>query len=132
MDIAGLVVAGISALGTLVQAYYARRGDQRQVKNSTIKKAEARAAIPLKTGTKVIRKVIDDDLLTAMNDSLSRHQESLIQAFQDEQLNESQRAVKVEQARAAICLTLQQIKHFNNQSLPTRRLEKLWASNRCH
>ena len=76
MDVAGLVVAGISALGTLVQAYYARRDDQRQVKGSTIKKAKTRAAVPLKTGTKVISQVIDDKLLNAMNATLSRHQQA--------------------------------------------------------
>ncbi|WP_414829712.1 hypothetical protein [Alteromonas sp. H39] len=132
MDVAGLVVAGISALGTLVQAYYARRDDQRQVKASTIKKAKARASVPLKTGTKVLSQVIDDTLLKAMNATLSRHQQALVRAFEDQNITESQRAIKVEEARAAICQTLQQIKHFNNQTLPTRRLEKLWESNRCH
>ncbi len=132
MDVAGLVVAGISALGTLVQAYYARRDDQRQVKGSTIKKAKTRAAVPLKTGTKVISQVIDDKLLNAMNATLSRHQQALVRAFEDQNITESQRAIKVEEARTAICQTLQQIKHFNSQTLPTRRLEKLWESNRCH
>lgn len=132
MDIAGLLVAGISALGTLVQAYYVARQDQRAVKKSTLRKAGERAASPLKTGTKVVSQVIDDELLTAMNATLATHHEALIRAFEDSSINESQRALRVEAARTAICQTLQQIRHFNNQNLPTRRLEKLWASNRCH
>jgi len=131
MDFAGLVIAGISALGTLVQAYYSARQSSDKVKKSVIRQADKRASQPLKTGTKVVSNVIDDALLEALNKQIAAHHDALINAFTDQSLPESQRAVAVDNARAQICHVLMEIKRFNSGQLPTRRLENLWQSNRC-
>ena len=54
IEVAGLVVAGVAALGTLVQAYYAARGANKSVSQTTIKQAEERASEPLKIGQKKV------------------------------------------------------------------------------
>lgn len=131
MDFAGLVIAGISALGTLVQAYYSARQNRSQVSHSTLKKAAERASTPLKTGTKVVDNVIDDALLKALSEEVLACNQRLIDAIVDKNLSEARRVVAVEDARAQICRVLSQIRQFNEGTLPTRRLEKLWASHRC-
>ncbi|WP_448566886.1 hypothetical protein [Thalassotalea ganghwensis] len=131
MDLAGLLVASLSALGSLVQAFYTAKSDQGNVSKTTISKAKKRAKKPLKTGTKTVSAVIDDKLLLALSKQLEQHQSELITAFEARDINAEQTLINVEQARQNICHVLQQIKRFNQGDLPTKRLEKLWHSNGC-
>ena len=41
IEIAGLVVAGVTALGTIVQAFYTAREKNRKISRASLKKAEA-------------------------------------------------------------------------------------------
>lgn len=131
MDIAGLFVASVSALGSLIQAFYTARDSNKKIDNHKVRLLQKRAKKPLKIGIKTIDAIIDDKLLTALSNDIEKHNLILIKAFSNSQLNEAEKAVKVEAARQQICKTLTEIKKFNNDQLPTKRLEKLWLSNRC-
>ncbi len=131
MDIAGLVVAGVSALGTLVQAFYAAKNSNSEVSKSVISRAEDRASKPLKVGTKVVDDVIDQDLLLTLCHEIETHNKALISAFTNPELSVSEKELLVESARAQICKFLSEVMDFNNGQLPTERLKKLWQSNRC-
>ncbi|NTS76196.1 hypothetical protein HR060_04880 [Catenovulum sp. SM1970] len=131
MDLAGLVVAGISALGTLVQAFYSAKNNNSEIDQTKINQANKRANQALKVGAKTVDDVIADDLLKALSSEIEHHHQLLIDAFSDKAISDSEKAVKVEQARGQICKVLGEIMRFNDGVLPTKRLEKLWASNRC-
>ena len=131
MDLAGIVVASLSALGTLVQAFYAVKNTNGKVAESKIKQAEKRASEPLKVGAKKVDDVIDDFLLATLCDELERQDSNLVEAFRTSNMSQVDTAIKVENARAQICKVLSEIMRFNEGNLPTKRLEKLWVSNRC-
>ncbi|MGH1381404.1 MAG: hypothetical protein ACRAU9_10715, partial [Shewanella xiamenensis] len=73
MDLAGIVVASLSALGSLVQAYYSAKVANKNVPEKIIKNAEKRAAEPLKIGAKQVDDVIDDHLLAVLNNEIEKH-----------------------------------------------------------
>ncbi|MGL1957880.1 MAG: hypothetical protein OCD00_11265 [Colwellia sp.] len=131
MDLAGLLISGVSALGSLVQAFYSAKSSNKSIDKSAINKAEKRALSPLKVGTKKVEDVIDEELLTTLSIEIDKHNKSLIEAFRSEHMTEAEHAIKVEMARTQICKVLSEVMRFNEGSLPTKRLEKLWASNRC-
>ena len=131
MDLAGLLISGVSALGTLVQAFYSAKSTNATVDESTIKKAEKRASEPLKIGIKKVEDVIDEELLTTLSKVIDKHNKSLIEAFRSEHMTQAEHAVKVEEARTQICKVLSEVMRFNDGQLPTERLKKLWSSNRC-
>lgn len=131
MDIAGLFVASVSALGSLIQAFYTARDSNKKVDNRKVRLLQKRAKKPLKVGIKTIDAIIDDKLLAALSSNIEKHNKILIDAFTNNQLSDAEKAVKVEEARIQICKTLSEIKKFNNDQLPTKRLEQLWLSNQC-
>jgi hypothetical protein len=131
IEIAGLVVAGVTALGTLVQAFYTARAKNRKVSPASLKKAEARASEPLKVGAKRVAEVIDKELLEALQSEIENRHQKLIAVIRSENVSEREREKQVEAARQQICRFLRQVRKFNAGQLPTRRLEDLWASNRC-
>ncbi len=131
MDLAGLIIAGISAMGTLIQAYYSAKEQNKRIPPSTVKAAQKRANTPLKVGAKRVRAVIDDELLHTLNAEVHLQQRNLLAVLQDQT---SPQAAKDRQIRAAereICRVLRQIKKYNDQALPTERLKKLWTSHGC-
>ncbi|TOP74557.1 hypothetical protein CGH09_22325 [Vibrio parahaemolyticus] len=131
MDIAGLVVSGASALGSLVQAYYAAKGSNSKVSKKVITKADVRASTPLKVGAKKVADVIDEELLLALSREIEKHHKALVSAFTNSALTDSEKEIIVESAKMQICKFLGEVKSFNNDKLPTERLKKLWESNRC-
>ncbi|MBC3764792.1 hypothetical protein [Neptunicella marina] len=131
MDIAGLVVSGLSALGSLIQAFYTARAEHKNVSKSTLRKAKKRAEQPLKIGTKQVESVIDDVLLQTLLAQIEQHNQQLIAVLQNKTLDDVQQGIQVEKARAQVCKVLKQIKQFNNNQLPTKRLQALWQSHRC-
>lgn len=78
-----------------------------------------------------ISKVIDDDLLDALEHNIRRAKDRLKKALGDVRNTPNQRDQEVEIARAEICSTLQTIKDFNGGDLPTKELQSLWDSNNC-
>ncbi|MFT4805714.1 MAG: hypothetical protein ACI9YE_002937 [Psychroserpens sp.] len=131
MDLAGIVVASLSALGSLVQAFYSAKSANNKVSESDIKQAEKRASEPLKVGAKKVDDVIDDHLLLVLCNELDKHNSNLAEAFRENDIYDSDTAIKVEKARVQICNVLSEIMRFNEGKLPTQRLKKLWASNGC-
>ena len=131
MDLAGIVVASLSALGSLVQAFYTAKSERKNVSKTTIKQAKKRAKQPLKVGAKTVSDVIDHNLLLVLSQQLEQHQTELINAFESTDMGSEQMLLNVEEARQNICHALLQIKRFNQGRLPTKRLEKLWQSNGC-
>lgn len=130
-EIAGLVVAGVTALGTIVQAYYSSKAANLDISKTKLRKAEERAGFPLKVGVKKVAEVIDDKLLEALQCKIDMHNKKLIRAFQSPEVSDTERERMVEEARIQICSFLLEVKRFNDGKLPTKRLEKLWASNKC-
>ena len=131
IEVAGLVVAGVAAMGSLVQAYYSARAANKPVSQSKINQAEERASEPLKIGQKKVAEVIDPDLLKALQREIDAQNERLIHALGSREVSEKEKAKEVEAARLQICHFLNQVLNFNDGVLPTRRLQNLWASNRC-
>lgn len=131
IEIAGLVVAGVTALGTIVQAFYTARAKNKKVSRTSLKKAEARASEPLKVGAKRVAEVIDQELLEALQGEIETRHKKLIQAFRSANVSDTAREKQVEAARQQICRFLDQVKNFNAGQLPTKRLKDLWISNRC-
>ncbi|MGR5310802.1 hypothetical protein [Photobacterium damselae] len=131
MDIAGLVVSGVSALGTLVQAFYTAKSSNQKISKREITKAENRASKPLIIGAKQVGDVIDEELLLTLSREIEDHHKALVNAFSNSELTVSEKEVIVESARIQICKFLGEVKNFNNGQLPTERLKKLWESNRC-
>ncbi len=131
IEIAGLVVAGVTALGTLVQAFYTARAKNKGVSRASLTKAERRARAPLKVGAKRVAEVIDRKLLETLQYEIENRHRKLIEAFRSDKISERERERQVEAARRQICRFLEQVLKFNADRLPTRRLENLWVSNRC-
>ena len=131
IEIAGLAIAGVAALGTIVQAYYSAKKADKDISTAKLKKAEERASLPLKTGIKKVAEVIDDELLETLQAEIEKHNKNLIKAFKTPSVRDSERELLVEAARMQICRFLFEVKRFNQDRLPTKRLEKLWSSNKC-
>jgi len=131
IEIAGLVVAGVAALGTIVQAYYSAKAANKDISKTRLRKAEERASSPLKIGVKKVAEIIDDELLETLQYEIEKHNRSLIKAFQTPEVSDSEREKMVEAARIQICRFLSEVKKFNEGKLPTKRLENLWSSNKC-
>ncbi|NMH60352.1 hypothetical protein [Alteromonas ponticola] len=131
MDFAGLIIAGISAMGTLIQAYYSAKEKNKNIPPATVKAAEKRANTPLKIGTKKVEAVIDDELLHTLNAEVYQHQQNLLAVFKDDKADRKAKERQIRAAEKEICRVLRQIKKYNDQTLPTQRLKKLWTSHGC-
>jgi len=131
IEIAGLAIAGVAALGTLIQAFYSARATNKNISKTSLKKAEERASVPLKIGVKKVAEVIDIKLLETLQNEIEKHNQKLIKAFQSSEVTDSEREEMVEDARSQICRFLSEVMNFNDGNLPTKRLEKLWLSNKC-
>lgn len=115
VELAGLLVAGISALGTLVQAYYAAKSNDKQVPQKAIRSANKRAKAPLKIGTKTVDAVIDDQLLLQLCKDIESHHAQLVAAFRQPGLSDAEKSQQVEQARQQICQVLLEIKGLTSK-----------------
>lgn len=131
IEIAGIAVAGLSALGALVQAYYVAKANNKSVSKSKIKKSKERANKPLKIGAKKVSETIDDKLLKVLKVNIEEQHTKLIHALQSTSISNSERERSVEETRNQICYFLTKVKEFNDGVLPTKRLENLWLSNKC-
>ncbi len=131
IEITGLAVSGVTALGTIVQAYYSAKAGNKDISKTSLRKAEERAEKPLKIGIKKVAEVIDDKLLEALQSEIEKQNKKLIKVFTTSGTSDSERERSVEEARGQICGFLIEVMRFNEGRLPTKRLENLWSSNRC-
>ena len=130
-EVAGLAIAGITALSAVVQAYYVTKSANSTISNSVLLKAEKRASEPLKIGVKKVAEVIDEVLLASLQKEIDAQNQKLIEAIRSPSITESERSLRIEEARIQICKFLSEVRRFNSSDLPTKRLEKLWSSNQC-
>jgi len=131
IEIAGLAVAGLSALASLIQAYYTAKANHKKVSESKIKESRDRADKPLKIGAKKVSEIIDPELLKVLKDQIEEQHAKLIFVLQSTDISDLERERSVEEARTQICYFLTKVKEFNEGVLPTKRLENLWFSNKC-
>ncbi|MCW8109336.1 hypothetical protein OPS25_12575 [Alteromonas ponticola] len=131
MDLAGLIIAGISAMGTLIQAYYSAKDKDKSIPPGTVRAAEKRGNTPLKIGTKQVEAVIDDELLHTLSAEVYTHQQNLLRVLKDKAATQAAKERQIQAAEEEICRVLRQIKKYNDQALPTQRLKKLWTSHGC-
>jgi CRISPR/Cas system CMR-associated protein Cmr1 (group 7 of RAMP superfamily) len=131
IEIANIAIAGLSALGALVQAYSVAKANNENVSKSKIKKSKERADKPLKIGAKKVSEVIDDKLLLVLKRKIEEQHTKLIQSLESTSISDSERERSVEEAKNQICYFLKKVKEFNEGALPTKRLENLWLSNKC-
>ena len=131
LEIAGLAIAGVTALGTIVQAYNTAKERKKKISNASLKQAEIRAGVPLRTGVKKVAEIIDPKLLKVLQQEIEKYNIELIEVFRSDEFSDSTKSKMVEEARLKICKFLKEVKSFNEGVLPTKRLEKLWLSNRC-
>jgi len=73
----------------------------------------------------------DPDLLKALQREIDSQNERLIHALSSRDVSDNEKEKAVEAARLQICHFLKQVLNFNDDVLPTKRLQNLWASNRC-
>ncbi|SEP99491.1 hypothetical protein [Nitrosomonas ureae] len=130
-EIAGLAIGGIAALSSVVQAYYAAKSANKDLSNAVLLKSKKRAEKPLKNGVKVVANVIDKELLATLQQEIEVQLKELIEVFRSSNISDVERDHMIEKARLQICRFLSEVRRFNNDSLPTKRLEQLWLSNRC-
>jgi len=131
IEIAGLVVGGVAALGIIVQAYYAAKAANKAISKTSLLKAKERAGKPLKRDIKKVAEIIDDKLLKTLQSEIEKRNKKLIKVFTTPRTSDSERERLVEEARGQICGFLIEVMRFNKGCLPTKRFEKLWSSNRC-
>ena len=131
IEIANIAVAGLSALGALVQSYYAAKANNTNVSKSKIKKSKERADKPLKIGAKKVSEVIEEKLLLVLKYKIEEQHTNLIHALESTSISDTDSERSVEEAKNQICYFLKKVKEFNEGDLPTKRLENLWLSNKC-
>ena len=125
LPIANLFISSISALSSMVQAY-----NSSKTKQLNTDKEEKRLDTPLKIGGKTVSQVIDSKLLNTLTkkaEKEARELISLINKTQDPELLE----IAMNEANNRLCFYLNQIKIYNNDKLPTKRLNQLWLSHKC-
>jgi hypothetical protein len=80
LEIAGLAVAGVTALAAIIQAYNAAKAANKNISKASLKKAQERANSPLKVGVKTVAEVIDDELLETLQSEIEKQNRNLLQS----------------------------------------------------
>ncbi|WP_298441408.1 hypothetical protein [uncultured Ferrimonas sp.] len=125
LPIANLLVSSLSALSSMVQAY-----NSSKVTKEDASKAEQRLDKPLKRGGAKVSQKIDGKLLSALSEKAEAEARKLIELVNMAE-DPSSLELPMREASNRICFYLQQIKHHNDDVLPTKRLNDFWQSHRC-
>ena len=128
IEITGLVISGISALASIVQAWKAARKEEKEL---TVDQVEL-AAIPKTPVIEekeivLLSKAIPDEILEAILENINKAKKRFADAIKDPACNKQCEDKEHEIAASEICGELQRIKHLNNHKLP-QDLEKLWIA----
>jgi len=87
IEIASLVVAGLSALSALIQAYNSAKVLNKKIATKKIKQANERASKPLKVGGKRVSEVIDEELLNAFLVEIQSQHQILLKAIHSDSMS---------------------------------------------
>ena len=130
-EAAGLLIAAISALSSMIIAGINARRERREVRKERLKELENRAQTPLKIGGKQLEKVIDDNTLKALTSRIQSSVNELNEVLGDKNASGTDREIALAKARKEICQALSQIRSLNNNELPTKTLWNYWKSHQC-
>jgi hypothetical protein len=130
-ETAGLLIAAISALSSMIIAGINARRERREVRKERLKELENRAQTPLKIGGKQLEKVIDDHTLKALTSRIQSSVNELNEVLGDKNASGTDREIALAKARKEICQALSQIRSLNNNELPTKTLWNYWKSHQC-
>ena len=130
-ETAGLLIAAISALSSMIIAGINARRERREVRKERLKELENRAQTPLKIGGKQLEKVIDDNTLKALTSRIQSSVNELNEVLGDKNASGTDREIALAKARKEICQALSQIRSLNNNELPTKTLWNYWKSHQC-
>ena len=130
-EAAGLLIAAISALSSMIIAGINARRERREVRKERLKEFENRAQTPLKIGGKQLEKVIDDNTLKALTSRIQSSVNELNEVLGDKNASGTDREIALAKARKEICQALSQIRSLNNNELPTKTLWNYWKSHQC-
>jgi hypothetical protein len=130
-EAAGLLIAAISALSSMIIAGINARRERREVRKERLKELENRAQTPLKIGGKQLEKVIDDHTLKALTSRIQSSVNELNEVLGDKNASGTDREIALAKARKEICQALSQIRSLNNNELPTKTLWNYWKSHQC-
>ena len=130
-EAAGLLIAAISALSSMIIAGINARRERREVRKERLRELENRAQTPLKIGGKQLDKVIDDNTLKALTSRIQSSVNELNEVLGDKNASGTDREIALAKARKEICQALSQIRSLNNNELPTKTLWNYWKSHQC-
>jgi len=131
LETAGLLIASISALSSMIIAGINARQEQREVRKDRLKQLENRAKTPLKIGGKQLENVIDDDTLKTLTNRIQSSVDELNKVFGDKNASDTEQEFVLAKARKEICQALRQIRSLNENDLPTKTLWNYWKSHQC-
>ena len=131
LEAAGLLIAAISALSSMIIAGINARRERREVRKERLRELENRAQTPLKIGGKQLDKVIDDNTLKALTSRIQSSVNELNEVLGDKNASGTDREIALAKARKEICQALSQIRSLNNNELPTKTLWNYWKSHQC-
>lgn len=124
---ANLIVATLSAMGTLVQAYASITSPDKQ----KVRASKKRASKKLSRGGKKVAEVIDPNLLECFSVKIQKEYIELYNVLASDSSSLPEQKVAISRANKNICFYLTNIKEHNKGSLPTKRLKKLCQSHNC-
>lgn len=131
LEAAGLLIAAISALSSMIIAGINARREHREVKKEKLRKLEKRAKTPLKIGGKQLEKVIDDETLKTLTSRIQNSVSELNEVLGDKNAGDNEQKIALAKAKSQICQALQQIRMLNENDLPTKTLWNYWNSHQC-
>jgi hypothetical protein len=130
---AGMLIAGISALSSVVQAYKAARDIGRDIEKEEIEKLVSLRKVSDKA-SKQLAKVISSDLLDDLLGNVEREQKRLSDILTDPNSARPKKDRVADEADMEICDNLRRIKRYNGGVLPDihgEDLYKVWQSHSC-
>jgi len=131
LETAGLLIAAISALSSMIIAGINARQEQREVRKERLKELENRAHTPLKIGGKQLEKVIDYDTLKTLTNRIQSSVNELNEVLGNKNVSDTEQEIALAKARKEICQALLQIRSLNENELPTKTLWNYWKSHQC-
>jgi len=133
IEIAGMVISGITALTNLLEIWKVARMRKEGISVTQVefyREIKSLPSIESSEAAITLSKMIPDDILNAILKNIKEAIKRFSDAIMDPACNKQCEDREHEIAASTICSELERIKRLNNQQLP-RELEKLWISFQC-